>query len=120
MAATLAAKVAKMIQRELDIPVQRTTFWTDSTIVLQYIRSENKRFHVFVANRISVIHDVSSPEQWRHVASQNNAADNITRGMSADELAYKERWWTGPEFVRRPESEWPDQSKLNDVSDMLK
>ena len=117
MAATLAAKVAKMIQRELDIPVQRTTFWTDSTIVLQYIRSENKRFHVFVANRISVIHDMSSPEQWRHVASQNNAADDITRGMSADELAYKERWWTGPEFLRRPESEWPDQSKLNDVSD---
>ena len=63
MAATLAAKVAKMIQRELDIPVQRTTFWTDSTIFLQYIRSENKRFHVFVANRISVIHDMSSPEQ---------------------------------------------------------
>ena len=117
MAATLAAKVAKMIQRELDISVQRTTFWTDSTIVLQYIRSENKRFHVFVANRIGVIHDLSLPGQWRHVTSQNNAADDITRGMNAEELASKERWWTGPEFLRRPEREWPEQWTLTDVSD---
>jgi len=61
MAATLA--VDQLMQRELDIPLARSVFWTDSTIVLQYISNEHKCFHTFVANRVAAIRDSSSPEQ---------------------------------------------------------
>ena len=63
-AATVAVKLDKMIKKELEIKVHKSVFWTDSTSVLRYIRNEDKRFHTFVANRISTIHDGSKPDQW--------------------------------------------------------
>ena len=53
-AATVAVKLDKMVRRELDIPIDRSYFWTDSTSVLKYIKNENKRFKTFVANRLAV------------------------------------------------------------------
>jgi len=92
MAATLAVKVDQMIQRELDLPLAKSVFWTDSTIVLQYIRNEQRRFHTFVANRIAVIRDASLPQQWRHVTAEENAADDVSRGLNADDLIGRLRW----------------------------
>ena len=49
-AATLAVKVDQAIQNEMDLKVNDTVFWTDSTSVLKYIRNRTLRFHTFVAN----------------------------------------------------------------------
>ena len=58
--ATVAVRVNAMIQRELEIPVNKTVFWTDSTTVLRYINNESARFKTFVANhQVEVIHDGS-------------------------------------------------------------
>ncbi|XP_045118426.1 uncharacterized protein LOC123508647 [Portunus trituberculatus] len=81
-AAVLATRADKQIRKELDQRINRTTFWTDSTAVLQYIRNTERRFHVFVANRISAIHEESNPEQWRHVSSSINPADDASRGLN--------------------------------------
>ena len=116
MAATLAVKVDQLMQRELDIPLARSVFWTDSTIVLQYISNEHKRFHTFVANRVATIRDSSSPEQWRHVSSQENSADDVSRGLTADEMIRKQRWWNGPQFLTKPEDKWPKQQILTEIS----
>lgn len=58
-AATLAVKVDRMLQSELQIKLENSTFWTDSTSVLKYIYNQTKRFHTYVANRIAVIHNLS-------------------------------------------------------------
>ena len=58
---TVAVKVNKQIQRELDVPIHRTYYWTDSTTVLQYIQNESTRFHTFVANRLQMIRESSTP-----------------------------------------------------------
>lgn len=71
-AAVLAAQLDRTVREELDIPINQSTFWSDSTCVLQYIRNQSKRFHTFVANRLSVIHENSAPHQWRHVSSELN------------------------------------------------
>ena len=31
----------------------------------------------------------------------------ITRGLRANELGKNKNWWTGPEYLRFPEEEWP-------------
>ena len=74
-AAVVSVKLHNFIIEQLDLPIHKTVFWTDSMIVLQYIRNEARRFQMFVANRLSVIHDASSPCQWRHVDSLRNPAD---------------------------------------------
>ena len=37
-AAVLIIKPYKSIIKELDLPIYKTTFWTDSTLVLQYLK----------------------------------------------------------------------------------
>ena len=61
----------------------------------------------FVANRVGDIQSCSDPEQWRYVPTGNNPADYLTRGLRANELGKKKNWWTGPEYLRSPEEEWP-------------
>ena len=57
-------------------------FWTDSKVVLGYIKSELKRFHVSVANCVQEIRDQTSPSQWRHVETKCNPADDVSRGVT--------------------------------------
>ena len=60
-AAVLAVRVNHSMIRALCASIDRVFFWTDSTAVLRYIRNTTSRFHVFVANRLAVIHDGSDP-----------------------------------------------------------
>ena len=106
-AAALAVKMNGMIVAELDVPLQTPVFWTDSTVVLQYISNTSKRFHTFVANRIAAIHDGSDQSYWRHVDSGSNPADDASRGLRATELVSSSRWFNGPEFLHHNESHWP-------------
>ena len=108
-AAVLAANSDVKLRREVSLPIERSIFWTDSMIVLQYIASSSRRFHTFVANRLGVIHRSSSPQQWRHVRSEDNPADEASRGLSANELLVSKRWPNGPHFLCLPECSWPHQ-----------
>ena len=108
-AAVLSVKLHKFITEQLDLPINKTIFWTDSTIVLQYIRNEARRFQTFVANRLSVIHNASSPHQWRHVASLHNPADYASRGFSGSETQKLKHWFNGPAFLGQVGSEWSRQ-----------
>jgi hypothetical protein len=121
-AATLAVKVDKQIRKELDIPIDRVIFWTDSTIVLRYIANTSKRFQTFVANRLQIIHDASSPCQWCHMPTKLNQADLASRSLSIggterDECNLK-FWFNGPDFLWQDYRSWPEQpSDLPEVDD---
>jgi len=107
-AATLATRQDELLRRELDVELTASQFWTDSTTVLQYIRNEERRFHTFVANRVAEIRARTDVADWRHVDTKLNPADDTSRGLLAAQLNDM-RWQQGPEFLRKPSSEWPDQ-----------
>lgn len=106
-AATLSVKLDTMIRRELDIPIRESIFWTDSTIVLQYINNRERRFQTFVANRIAMIHSGSAAKQWRHVPTSLNPADDVSRGLTSGELIGKKSWIQGPEYLWGEADKWP-------------
>ena len=85
-AATVAAKLCALISTELEYDFERVILWTDATTMLHYIRNDTCRFHTFVANRLRLIHSLSSPEQWRHVPSQLNPADIASRRLMPDKI----------------------------------
>ena len=116
LAATVAAKLDKVISRELEIPLLKSTFWSDSQIVLAYIRSETRRFKTFVANRVVKIRSQSSPDQWYHISGGNNPADILSRGCSPTDIP--EMWFTGPGFLSTHKSDWPS-SEVMPESDPL-
>lgn len=108
-AAVVASRLDKILRKEIDIPVDESVFWTDSTCVISYIQNNDKRFHTFVANRIAIIQDATSPSQWRYVNSEGNPADDASRGLTVDSIIFKNRWINGPDFLWEPESRWPVQ-----------
>ncbi|XP_015761143.1 PREDICTED: uncharacterized protein LOC107340307 [Acropora digitifera] len=73
-------------------------FWTDSKVVLGYIKNEAKRFHTFVVNRVQEIKIRTKIEQWRYIDTKNNPADHASRGRPAEELV-KSNWFSGPSFL---------------------
>ena len=59
-AAVTSMQVLQLLQTELRFSETKHFFWTDSKVVLGYVNNDVKRFHVFMANRLQEIHDVSS------------------------------------------------------------
>ncbi|XP_048577299.1 uncharacterized protein LOC116612845 [Nematostella vectensis] len=108
-ATVLATCLDKMITQEIDLPLARSTFWTDSTCVIRFIENREKRFQFFVANRVAAILDQSDPTQWRYVDTANNPADKTPRGMSVDRLLQNERWTQGPAFLGQAEETCPQR-----------
>ena len=110
-AAKLAVEVNLEVTRALDLKVDQVVYWTDSTSTLKYINNETTRYNVFVANRLTVIHDGSDKEQWRYVPSTLNVADMVSRGTLQD----IEVWKHGPSFLWRTSEHWPKTPELGRV-----
>ena len=107
-AAVLSAKVDHMLRRQLDLGIDNSFFWTDSEITLKYIKNEDSRFKVFVANRVEVIRDLTDVRQWNHIRTKLNPADFLTRGISPKRLDGP-MWFHGPTFLLEYKRDWPQE-----------
>lgn len=65
---------------------------------------------MFVANCITEILDLTSPDQWRLFKTCQNPADDITRGKPLMELTEPCRWNRGPAFLAKPPEQWSCRS----------
>ena len=108
--AVLASRLGKTILKESRLKFEKSVFFLDSKIVLAWICSEARRFKPFVSVRVGEIQDNSDPAQWRHVPGEQNVADDVSRGIPVESLTG--RWQHGPDFLRLPESEWPQDSPV--------
>ena len=106
-AATLSVKMYRVLIDELTYEISKVTFWSDSQTTLQYIKNETKRFQTYVANRVTEIREVTSPDQWRHCPGKSNPADDASRGLTPQNLSSQQRWWRGPNFLWETEECWP-------------
>ncbi|XP_068734747.1 uncharacterized protein [Montipora capricornis] len=89
--AVVATNISAVLRKELKYDLSEV-FWTDSKVVLGYPSNEARRFHTFVANRVQLIRDRTSPDQWNHVETKSNPADDASRGLTAQELISNTRW----------------------------
>ena len=115
-AAVLAVKLDEMLRAALEIDLLPSVFWSDSMIVLSYIRSESHRFKVFVANRVSYITALTTPQQWHHVSSTDNPADVASRGCLAASLPLV--WMSGPPFLGHLRDAWSPEVDVPLVCDL--
>ncbi|XP_063321729.1 uncharacterized protein LOC134619834 [Pelmatolapia mariae] len=116
-AALAGAQLAKVLQTELTLPLQTTTLWTDSTTVLHWIQSESQQYKVFVGTRIAEIQELVGAESWRYVPSEENPADDITRGKSLRDLTKPTRWTDGPAFLHQPPASWPTHPTVSSMQE---
>ena len=81
--------------------------WSDSQIVLTWLRKHPCHWKTFVANRVSLIQTELPTATWAHVPTKQNPADLATRGVQPEELASYALWWQGPAWLSKPPVEWP-------------
>jgi len=115
--ATLLTRLLKQTQEALHLDVSGLTAWTDSTIVLAWISGHPNKWKTYVGNRVAEIQDFISPENWKHVASEDNPADCASRGIHPDQLESHLLWWKGPSWLSEPRENWPTfhRNELPDV-----
>ena len=111
MAAVLGVRLAETVSEKLEIPLSQHTVWTDSMKVIYWIQGHSRRLKSFVANQVAEIQRKSRPTQWRHVASEENPADDATRGLDLRDLSAESRWFRGPAFLHEGEESWPSKSR---------
>ena len=115
-AAVVSVQLRQTIKEEPEYKVDCTKFWTNSLSVLKCIRNENKRFHTFESNRLTIIRNGSSVFEWRYVPSEKNPADIASKGSKMDKDVGKRQWFEGPGFLWTDEDSWPAMIDLPPLS----
>ena len=116
MQLVVAVKLDKVIRAELELELLPSTFWSDSQIVLSYIRNERKRFKIFEGDRVSFIRENNkTSEQWQYIPGNLNPSDVASLGCTANMLPNV--WYQGPLFLSDHKSAWPTLTSR--VSDAL-
>ena len=109
-AAVLASRLYKTITEECRLQFERVIFFTDSMIVLTWIRNQSREFKPFVSSNVAEIQTNCDPSTWRHIPSEHNVAVYLSRGIPAKDLEH--RWNNGPKFLNQPKEEWPEQPAM--------
>jgi hypothetical protein len=81
--AVLLVNLVHKTTKALQTNINSVHLWTDSTIVLAWLAAPATRWKVYVANRVAEIQRLMEIEAgtWKHVSSENNPADIISRGV---------------------------------------
>ncbi|XP_049867231.1 uncharacterized protein LOC126367648 [Pectinophora gossypiella] len=118
--ALIGAKLYKKIIDSLRLSFDHVFFWTDSTIVMGWLRMSPHLLKTFVQNRVTEINELTGDMQWLHVSSGDNPADLVSRGLNLDMLSRSSLWWSGPSFLYDRETNWrnnniPSENNLPEV-----
>ncbi|XP_036345831.1 uncharacterized protein LOC118755088 [Rhagoletis pomonella] len=98
--AVLLAEIVDSVINNLNLGHINIHLWTDSTIVLAWIRKPPCSWSTFVAHRITKIVEKVGNKNWLHVDSASNPADLASRGLPAYELVNNSLWWQGPSWLQ--------------------
>ncbi|GFX33361.1 integrase catalytic domain-containing protein [Trichonephila clavipes] len=82
----------------LQLETAELYIWSDSMIVLAWLQKEPMDLKTFVQNRVAKIQELYPNQLWRHVPSNQNPADLVSRGVDPDKLLQQKLWFNGPTF----------------------
>ena len=72
--------MSKLLMSKLQFGIIKEVFWTDSQVVLSYMKNQTRPFKNFVAHQMQTIKDYSDVAQWQYVPSKSNPAHPVSRG----------------------------------------
>lgn len=91
----------------LGFHIDRILFWSDSTIVLHWLRKTPQILKTFEANRVREIQAIDSQVEWRYVTTRDNPADALSRGQIPSDFLKNDTWFHGPPWLHADERLWP-------------
>ena len=119
LAASMGAELGAKLNHLLGWNMEDTVYFSDSTTTLWWLRT-TKPLKVFVANRVCNVLDASKAEQWAIRPIRTTIQQtSLPRTTTVKGLGRSKLWWWGPEFLQRPEKEWPAQPKVTTTNEGL-
>ena len=75
-------------------------------------------FNTFAGLRISEIQKKTDLKSWKHIPSDHNIADILTKGSTPDRINLDSCWQRGPPWLVQDHSVWPvSEFSLNKEED---
>lgn len=100
LAARLLSRLLLRVLDDLKVDVDKVVLWSDSQIVLSWLKKPLANLEVFVRNRVAAIVEETKDFTWKYVRSKDNPADIVSRGQLPGPLKSNTEWWEGPIFLR--------------------
>lgn len=115
--AVLLTHLLKKVKSAMEFTNAELHAWTDSEIVLAWLRAHPSKWKTFVANRVSEIHQTLNATNWYYIASEMNPADPASRGVMPKQLQTLNLWWHGPKILQEDWNSYVNnwQSKVNNI-----
>lgn len=106
-AAVLLCEYMREIREKCEFNNADTFLWSDSMVVLHWIKKNPYELKTFVCNRIKKIQNASQGWVWSHMESADNPADLASRGMNAKDFIQSTLWREAPAWLKKNQCEWP-------------
>lgn len=101
----IGSRLLNYVESRLELPIQKKYLWTDSLVVLGWMRS-NKLLPPFVTNRVNEIKKKHQHTEMFYIHTKSNPADVATKPELWEEK--RALWYSGPDFLGKDESAWPE------------
>lgn len=75
--------------------------------MLHWLRKPCHELKVYVANRVLRVLRSVTIGQCRHIPSEENPADLLSRGTHVETLKDRSLWWNGPSILQQRNGDWP-------------
>ncbi|XP_018393048.1 PREDICTED: uncharacterized protein LOC108772091 [Cyphomyrmex costatus] len=119
--ALLLARLYREIHDVIELPIDRVVLWSDSTIVLHWVKMQPHLLKTYVSHRVAQIQEMTDAQAWRHVSSNDNPADALSRGQLPNASLNNRTWNSGPPWLSKRENEWPSGiAELDEIPERRK
>jgi len=92
--------------------------WSDSMVVLSWLKIPHESFKTYVSNRVYQIHTLLPNCNWSYVESSDNPADCASRGLMPAALSQFNLYWHGPRLTCSDPSVWDESPHLLPLCDL--
>ena len=116
LGANLVNFITKALNMSKDI---KTYLWSDARVVLDWCSSTNLN-STYIHRRVVDIREKCPNAIIRHVPTLDNPADVITRPIAIKNFKKCNKWWTGPDWLNKPESHWPKDTHTYELNPSIK
>ncbi|XP_065091296.1 uncharacterized protein LOC135712269 [Ochlerotatus camptorhynchus] len=88
--------------------------------VLNWLRSDPRKYKQYVAFRVTEILDETEVSDWKKVPTRMNVADEATKWGHGPCFEEQSRWFKAPEFLYKPECSWPEEAVESTTAEELR
>ena len=92
---------------ETELVLENVCLWSDSQMALWWLKQVNKRWSVWVQNRIEYVWALIEPSRWYYVSTYCNPSNFSTRFNLLRSFRFSSLWWEGPSYLKQDCSHWP-------------